>query len=194
VPRFTPQPVEDTNATPEQLLSLQNLGVQSRDPTYQELVDYLTGGTIYNDIPLGTSAEDHYVTRNRVSGKVLASVLDIYNQIFYTTADGRPTTDNQSEQVKGLFADARTAYIAAHGEAMLTPQSLAAFITTDPGQKAASRDLTLFGELFSRMENLGLNSGELENARGYILSQVTPTGMNIPTLAATINAGPGAGR
>ncbi|HUB25022.1 MAG TPA: hypothetical protein VL992_06300, partial [Tepidisphaeraceae bacterium] len=196
VPRVIPQPLEDVATNPFQVKGLEAyLGITTTSPTYGDLIGFLQGAALYNDVPEGASTGT--VTVNRLSSRAVADVLASFDNLFFAPVlgpDGRPVLDSRGvpqrrylqSHIRDVFIAAQRSFIADEGAGKFTPLAFGDYILATPSQQEAADDLLKLQKLFTSMQQLGLSSAEFARSRDYILGEVAPPGMSPAQFYQTI--------
>jgi hypothetical protein len=193
VPRQIPQASDDIAASPSQELELETLGIDARPLPTEELVGFLIGGSLYNDLPPDVSDNQRLVSPSRLYSKAVQDVLSAYDEIFFaTTTDqsGAQVRQSQYSQIRAVFVRAQLAFAASHRGTAITPDNFRAFILSDPDQGPAAEKLAQLADLFQKMLSLGLNQAEYAQSRDVILGRIAPPGLSAGFMYALI-VGPG---
>jgi hypothetical protein len=179
---------QDTAVGRAQQQALQELGVYARDPAFKELVDFLSGRALYNDLPQTANpiAGDYQVTVNRLPYELVNQVLSSYHKVFYK--DDQPNPQHAGQVLGAAWAE----YSKAAG-AKADPLGFRAYVEAVPAQAEALYYLDGLRQLFTELGYLGLSPVELKSARLTLLNAVAVPGLSPDQVEAAIlarNLGP----
>lgn len=163
--------------------SLNQLGVNPRNLSGDELQAGLVGWSTYNDYPVdplllgGGTPPGVSTTVNRLPGTPTARTVEKFNALFFpegvNPATGQPFGD-QRPVIKAAFDDAVRQYRATHGgTGRIDPRALRAFV--DANAPAARDYADRLGEILDDLRLLGLVGRELDIARQSLLRNVRPS-------------------
>ena len=194
------QPERAATVAGTMLEDLQHLGVNARAANNDELLAYLLGNAIYNDIPktLTPTLDDMRVAANRLPNSPILPTVSAYRALFYepvvdsngatkNAPDGTPLTVNRREKIQNAFELAWEAYTL--DEPKGAPEGLRAYLESkksDPKMAEALDYLNKMRTLMGQIRSLGLTDTEFAVAEGVLFKQVKP--QNIPNNDAFLSA------
>ncbi len=158
-----------------QLDLLNQIGVYPKDVKLEQLVDFLSGRALYNDVPAKTTLEasDYKVTVYRLNPDTVDRVLDdysaVYNRTFTDATTGKTSQRADPDYVNQVLGDAWAQYSP---EGDKPPEGFREFLRADPARAEALRYLDGLRKLLVDLELLGLNRAETESARRTVLSTI----------------------
>ncbi|MGN6366906.1 MAG: hypothetical protein ACTHN5_01455 [Phycisphaerae bacterium] len=196
----TLQPERAATVAGTMLEDLQHLGVNARPANKDELLAYLLGNAIYNDIPmtLTPAYKDMRVAANRLPNEPILPTVSVYRKLFFEPVvdangqvvkdkDGNPQMRRRSDKIQGAFELAWDAYMADQPKG--TPEGLRAYLESkkSDAQMATALDyLNQMRELLVQIRSLGLTDTEFNLSKGVLFREVQP--QNIASSDAFLSA------
>ena len=196
----TLQPERAATVAGTMLEDLQHLGVNARPATRDELLAYLLGNAIYNDIPmtLTPAYKDMRVAANRLPNSPILPTVSIYRALFFEpvvdangaavmNADGTPQMKRRSEKIQASFEVAWDAYTTDDPKG--APEGLRAYLETKKSEPKMAQSLNYLNqlrELLEQIRSLGLTSAEFNLSKGVIFRELQP--QNISSSDAFMSA------
>ena len=196
----TLQPERAATVAGTMLEDLQHLGVNARAANKDELLAYLLGDAIYNDIPttLTPAYEDMRVAANRLPNSPILPTVSAYRALFFepvvdangatvNNPDGTPKMVNRREKIQAAFELAWDAYTT--DEPKGAPEGLRAYLESkksDPNMATALDYLNKMRTLLGQIRSLGLTDTEFSLSKGVLFRQVQP--QNIASSDAFLSA------
>lgn len=184
---------QETAIGQAQMEDLKNLGIVPRNPTTEELLDFLIGRTVYNDMPRKNvpGADDYTTVVNRLPGERVTALLRSYDKVFNTDltddagtvvvdpATGKPKRVSKADDIKATLLASVRRYRAenpgVNGE--VDPLQFRAFVDNSPEDAQSSQYLDQLGEFLDQLESLGLTPRELQTSKNIMLKDVRPAGI-----------------
>ncbi|MHC4995892.1 MAG: beta strand repeat-containing protein, partial [Planctomycetota bacterium] len=177
--------------------ALVQLGINARDLDSDELLEYLTGRSLYYDLPAEpiNAADDQYtVATARIELEAATSTVAIYNSLFFSTTitpDGREERRDMTVEIADALQMAYDSYSETSAGQPFNATAFVAHVDATPGLTQAKAVLTRLNDLFASLDNLGLTPREKQQSQFRLLENLVPDGMNAAQLIEAINvAGP----
>ncbi len=170
---------------------LNELGIATRTPEGDQLLQFLLGRAMVSDITDvgGPTATDHAVTINRLPTAIVRRVLETYRSVFSTTTvdpqTGIASIKSQTDHVVQVLNAAYAEYSAAAG-AKADALGFRAYLESVPAKAEALNYMNSLRELFTELGYLGLTPTENRIARNRILRSLPIKGMTPTQLETTI--------
>ena len=178
--------------------ALQDLGIFARDMRNDELIEFLVGTALYDDVPykLNPTPQDTVVAANRLPYAPVLPTVDAYERLFFKPeldANGKPILDAnghlprdkngkpkgtlQSTIILNTFGQTWGAYkIAMKDKA--TPDGFRAWLEANAGNNvknaAALGYLDQLRDLLNQIHGLGLTDTEYNVSKTVLLAKVRP--------------------
>jgi hypothetical protein len=182
--------------------ALWELGIFARDLKTDELVEFLIGRSLYDDVPykLNPSLQENQIASNRLPYSPVIPVVDAYRALFLKTevdANGQPVLDAKGKPksvalystIQNSFGQAWMMYLRQRKEAA-TPEGFRAFLESgegaDPKLAAALGYLDKLRDLLVQIRGLGLTDHEFEVSRKFLLARVRPQTVKFDDFSAAI--------
>ncbi|HVS70504.1 MAG TPA: filamentous hemagglutinin N-terminal domain-containing protein [Phycisphaerae bacterium] len=189
--------------------SLHQIGIYARGLRTDEVVEFLVGRALYDDVPLklNPTAEDNQVTANRLPYQPVFPTIDAYKRLFLKGEvdakgnpvlgpDGKQKMEAQDTTIRNILGQTWNLY-RAKMQGKETPEGFRAFLETadksDPRYGQALSYLNQLRDLLAAIKNLGLTTMEFEVSKTTILARVRPSNirdtdfMNVVTGPSTQN-------
>lgn len=173
---------QDTSIGQAQKEVLQRMGIFARDASRDELLDFLIGRAIYNDLPESETFQgQNEVAVPRLSAELVDRLVDLYDSTYFRSeidpATGEEVRIARDAELKGLFSDAYQAYVMRRAAGTPTATGFADFLRTDPSAGEALIVAESLAELMQVLNRIGLTPVEFEGAQYTLLSSITPESM-----------------
>jgi filamentous hemagglutinin family protein len=182
--------------------ALWELGIFARDLKTDELVEFLIGRSLYDDVPykLNPTLEDNQIASNRLPFSPVIPVVDAYRALFLKTEvdkDGNPVLDEKGKPktvslystIQNTFGQAWMMYLKARKEGA-TPEGFRAFLEAGQGSdaklSAALGYLDKLRDLLLQIKGLGLTEHEFDVSRKFLLARVRPQTVKFDDFSAAI--------
>ncbi len=182
--------------------ALREIGIYARDLRTDEIIEYLIGRALYDDVPykLDPGPTDNQVAANRLPYSPVLPTVNMYKQLFFKQAVdeyGKPITENgkpklvsQDATIARSFGLAYQAYRTDKVDEA-TPQGFRAFLESkekdeNPNFATALNYLNQLRDLLNQIRNLGLTNNEYETSRKVLLSKVRPVNITEEDLLAAV--------
>jgi filamentous hemagglutinin family protein len=169
--------------------ALRELGIYARDLRTDEVIEYLIGRALYDDVPykLDPLPTDNKVAANRLPYSPVLPTVDAYRKLFFKPAvdeKGEPAMENG----KPKLAPQDNAILTAFGQTWLqytrekedaaTPAGFRGYLEGRPADDAraaaALENLNQLRDLLAMIKTLGLTDTEYEVSRKVLLAKVRP--------------------
>lgn len=191
-----------------QMEDLKNIGIVPRGPTPQELIDFLVGQAIYNDVPsrITPRPDDYTTVVNRLPSERVQALLDEYDRVFNTDLlddAGNPVTNertgktqrvSRTDDIRSALLGSVRRYRAENAEAIgeLDPYAFRAFVDSTPEEAKSEAYLDQLNEFLDVLETIGLTPRELVTSKNILLKDVRPAGVgSVANFETIIRAGDG---
>jgi hypothetical protein len=174
----------DTSIGEQVQQELLALGIDVRDLSLDELISYLAGRALYQDLPAGLAIDPtgFEVAVDRLSPRPVLQLLATYRAMFYTqTIDpetGEVEQASRTEQIGNVLQEALNTYMGQAGQ--FDPYAFRNFVETTPEMAEALSYLNGLRTIFQQLDLLALSPAETAAARSKILSDVKPEGITLP--------------
>ncbi|MBX3387372.1 MAG: filamentous hemagglutinin N-terminal domain-containing protein [Phycisphaeraceae bacterium] len=189
-----------------QMEDLKNLGIVPRGPTPQELLDFLIGQTIYNDVPsrMSPRPDDYTTVVNRLPSERVQALLDDYDRVFnidllddagnpvINPRTGRAQRVSRTDEIRSTLLGSVRRYRAENPDATgeLHPFQFRAFIDASPEEARSAGYLNELAEFLDVLETIGLTPRELVTSKNILLKDVRPAGVgSVANFETVIRAG-----
>ena len=179
--------------------ALRSLGIFARDLTPEEMLAYLEGRALYDDLvaPGGDAApSDYEVAKSRLPSDAASRAAEAYKAIFWTEVTDEETGETRAEylapEIKSAFEQALADYMKANGiadPAAVDGAAFREFINTSAAHANAGELADKIGDLFAQIANLGLTPVELGISKSVLLRDIAPKGLNTVQMDAMISGG-----
>lgn len=178
---------------------LRAMGVDTREPSWNELVEFLVGRALYRDDPRVVSPRpaDIRITANRLSIPSVEAALRAYSALAETpllgadgspvlSADGLPQTTSRLPRIRAVLAEAWEDY--ALSSPAPTGAGFRDHLTAqaDSASSEALEYLDLARIVLHRVDALGLSSFEADIPKAQLLGQIRPPAMSEGQLAEAV--------
>lgn len=189
------------------MADLEELGVFVKDLQLEQLIQFLERMVVYDDVPPEMAAvprdlvepNRYRITRNRISFRAAAQVVEAYYGVFFTTTageDGQPKRElklaDMDQKIDGAIADYRT----STGATEIDPLALRRFVEETPSHAEALAYMNGIRDLFMKIQpigasesgggGLGLTPAEAAVSRQVILSRLKVRGATRQELETAI--------
>ena len=184
----TLQPERAATVAGTMLDDLQHLGVNARPANNDELLAYLLGNAIYNDIPmtLTPAYKDMRVAANRLPNSPILPTVSVYRKLFFEPVldangaavvdkAGAPQMRRRGDKIQQAFEVAWDEYTTDDPKG--TPEGFRAFLETkksDPKLATALDYLNQMRTLLGQIRSLGLTDTEFNLSKGVLFREVQP--------------------
>ena len=190
---------EPTRTVTQPILSLaakddlKKLQINLKTLTTSELLEFLVGRAIYNDVPdvsMPTPA-DFQVTPNRLYSKLVPQLVAHYRAVYVQeTVDpktGKVTIQSLANQIHKSLSDAVEAFKKEYPGQTFDVAEFRRFVTHKPELLPARKSLEGMAKLFTDIENLGLTNREVKVSEDALVASVKPEeGISTEELKAVI--------
>ncbi len=170
--------------------ALRELGIYARDLRTDEVIEYLIGRALYDDVPykLDPGPTDNTVAANRLPYSPVLPTVDAYRRLFFKQdvddkgipifVNGKPKMVSQDNVILVAFGQAWQLYRKDKGDEG-TPAGFRGYLeahAADEDKKyvTALDYLNQLRDLLTQIKSLGLTSNEFEVSRTVILGRVRP--------------------
>ncbi len=183
---------QETAIGQAEMEDLKNIGIIPRNPTTEELLDFLIGRAVFNDMPgKGGQRSSQYTTVvNRLPGERVAALLRSYDRIFNTDLvdeagnkvlddQGKPRRVSRSEEIKSTLLGSVRRYRSENPQVTgeVDPLQFRAYVD-NTSEEAQSKDyLEQLAQFLDVLETLGLTPRELQTSKNILLKDVRPAGV-----------------
>ena len=181
---------------------VRHLGIYTKGPTFQELVDYLSGRRFFNDAPASTypmgagdsfgaalSPADNKVSIDRLPADLAQQALAKYRQVYWRKVVDPKT---KKEIWRSVVSDLRKTieksvddYKSSH-DGKFDPVDYRKWAASTADQKQANELMTQLEDLFRKIELLGLGPVELDISFELLARSVKPRGLSVQETVAMI--------
>jgi filamentous hemagglutinin family protein len=182
--------------------ALRELGIYARDVRTDEILEYLIGRALYDDVPykLDPSPTDNQVASNRLPYLPVLPTVDAYRELFF-----KPEVDDNGQPVmengKPKLAPQDQVILTAFGQSWLaykrekqddaTPTGFRGYLEAhekdDPKFAAALDNLNQLRDLLVMIKRLGLTDTEFDVSQRVLLAKVRPANIREEDFLAVIN-------
>jgi filamentous hemagglutinin family protein len=183
LPRDFKQAFEPTYPGPVLQQDLKDVGVLTRDPSFDEIFAEVDTGAIYVDLPQGPRPKpaDYRPAANRLDPSSVQAFLTKYAQVFGSSPQRRKV------QMSADLQAAWDAYVSQNVAGAVSGSGFAQFCATTPSASNAQADLLQLHGLREQLGTLGLSYKEAQVAFQYnILAGMSANGMREGDLAAAV--------
>jgi hypothetical protein len=183
---------------------LRQIGIYARGLRTEEVVEFLVGRALYDDVPLklNPTAEDNQVAANRLPYQPVFPTVAAYQRLFLkivTDEKGNPVLDEKGQQkveaqdgtIRNMLGQVWRAYSTApETDGKATPEGFRAWLeTADKGDARYAQTLDYLNQLrdlLAQIKNLGLTNMEFEVSKTTILARVRPSNIRDTDFMAVI--------
>jgi hypothetical protein len=175
---------------------LMQLGIYPRDLTTDELLDFLAGRSLYEDVPEKASPQpyEYTVAVSRLPTEAASRALDTYRSIFWAQVEDEETGElkwrSEAPAITEVLQKALDNYIASIGDAEVDPLGFRAHVEADPQEAEALDYMNRLRDLFDQIRLLGLSPVEAAIARRVLLRPIDLEGMTSAELETAIWGAP----
>jgi hypothetical protein len=182
LPQETPTPTEETNLSETSLKRLQELGVYGRLLEDQEKVEKAMGLVLYLDVlpqrehRYDPRQDDWKVVVGKLPRENTQPLLDLDDQLYGKDAQSKTAEHRQEVQmaVRTELLEAVAAFREQKPDVIeIDPAEFIAFIRAGNYPNAV-KYLEVIGEMFDKVDSLGLTRKQLEICRAELLDKVAP--------------------
>ncbi|MBL9031140.1 MAG: filamentous hemagglutinin N-terminal domain-containing protein [Phycisphaerae bacterium] len=170
---------------------LAELGIHARTPEQEELLSFLVGRALYQDLTPSLGASEAEVNVNRLPSAAVARVLATYREVLMkSTVDpttGEVTRSLRAERIREVVGAAWNEYSAAAGS-KADALGFRAYVEAVDTHAEAMASMNGLRRLFTELGFLGLSPAELRISKNSVLRAVTPPGMPMDQFEAAIVA------
>ncbi|MAE62286.1 MAG: hypothetical protein CMJ49_13135, partial [Planctomycetaceae bacterium] len=176
------------------------LFINVRGLTADEVLGFLIGRSLYNDLPDEENPlpTDHTVTADRFVREIVSDTVVLFRDLFFEPVldesgeetfddEGRPLMRSRTPQILAALQAAFDDYTNQSGGGF-DGVAFRAFVDGGSGHGEASEYLARLNELFVNLELLGLAPLEVGIAQTALVKDITPQGMTEEQLKSAINA------
>ncbi len=174
--------------------ALNELGIYARDLRTDEIIAYLVGRALYDDVPykLDPDPTDNKIATNRLPYSPVLPMVEAYEKLFFkfeTGPDGKKTKVPQDKAISNAIGLAWVAYSAqmkdkATGEHFRG--YLEANAKNNPKFAIALEDINQLRDLLVQIKNLGLTDNEFNVAQSALVKRVRPANIKDADFMAAI--------
>jgi filamentous hemagglutinin family protein len=168
--------------------ALFQLGIAARDTRTDELIEYLVGAALYDDVPytLDAGPEDTKIASSRLPYAPVIPTVQAYQALFFKPeldANGKPVLDDKGKpkmiaQTSIITNTLGETWGMYHRDPKSTPAGFRAYLEThqkdNPKDVAALSYLNQLRDLLYQIQNLGLTANEYERSEKVLLGKVRP--------------------
>ncbi len=180
---------------------LVELRINPRDLTDTELLDFLSGRSLYEDVVLDPNAapDDYLVTVNRLPSEQVQVVLMTYREVFkkakidpatgeqaVDSTTGKLVFEDRDREIRDDLAAALRRFRKEGREGTLDPVEFRRYLEGTPEEAAALAHVEALQRFFQQLHLLGLGPKEEDNSKRTILGRVCPSGLRVQQLQETI--------
>jgi len=200
--------MESTVAPGQREDLVRHLGIFTKDPNDDELVDFLCGRRFFMDTPEfvhvntagrpvpepdSTSPSQHKASIDRLPGALgregLASYRALYWRQKVDPKTGRKTWIPLAAQIRDVLGKSITAYKAG-SKGKFDPVAYRKWLSKKADQKEARELMARLSSLFRQVELLGLGPVELANSHRMLARSIKPRGVSVEQLIDAVKASP----
>ncbi len=187
---------------------VRHLGIFTKDPNDDELVDFLCGRRFFMDTPEfvhvitaghpvpdpgSTSPSQHKASIDRLPGTMGRDGLMSYRALYWRQKvdpkTGRKTWISLAAQIRDVLGKSITAYKGEHkGE--FDPLGYRKWLAAKADQKKALELMAGLSSLFRQVELLGLGPVELANSHRMLARSIKPRGVTVEQLIDAVKVSP----
>ncbi|HUU23757.1 MAG TPA: hypothetical protein VM389_14580, partial [Phycisphaerae bacterium] len=179
---------------------VRHLGIFTKDPNEQELVDYLSGRRFFMDTPEfrhlitagqptpdpdKTSPSQHKVSIDRLPGELARKALEAYRALYWRQQvdqkTGRKVWTSVAADIRKTLQDSVDAFAKAHG-GKFDPAGYRKWVAATSDQKQADQLMQQLSSLFRQVELLGLGPAELDISHSMLARPIKPRGVTLQQL------------
>ncbi len=182
--------------------ALRELGIYARDLRPDEIIEYLIGRALYDDVPykLDPLPTDTQVASNRLPYSPVLPTVDAYRELFFkpeldangneVMENGKPKMVSQDQAILTLFGQTWQQYRSDKQDAA-TPEGYRGYLEAneknDPRFPQALSNLNQLRDLLGMIKGLGLTDTEFGVSRKVLLSKVRPANIREEDFLAVVN-------
>jgi hypothetical protein len=201
--------LEQTVDASQQEDLVRHLGIYTKGPTVEELLDYLSGRKFYNDAPdseyplsagdfFGAALlpSDNKVSIDRLPGELAREALAKYREVYWRQSVD-PKTDKKIW--KSVAGDLRKTIeksvedFKAKNDGKFDPVAYRKWVASSADQKEAAELMVQLESLFHKLELLGLGPVEQSISLQVLARSVKPRGLSLQeTISMILNVPAGA--
>jgi hypothetical protein len=201
--------LEQTVDASQQEDLVRHLGIYTKGPTVEELLDYLSGRKFYNDAPdseyplsagdfFGAALlpSDNKVSIDRLPGELAREALAKYREVYWRQSVD-PKTDKKIW--KSVAGDLRKVIeksvedFKAKNDGKFDPVAYRKWVASSADQKEAAELMVQLESLFHKLELLGLGPVEQSISLQMLARSVKPRGLSLQdTINVILNVPAGA--
>jgi hypothetical protein len=201
--------LEQTVDASQQEDLVRHLGIYTKGPTVEELLDYLSGRKFYNDAPdseyplsagdfFGAALlpSDNKVSIDRLPGELAREALAKYREVYWRQSVD-PKTDKKIW--KSVAGDLRKVIeksvedFKAKNDGKFDPVAYRKWVASSADQKEAAELMVQLESLFHKLELLGLGPVEQSISLQVLARSVKPRGLSLQdTINVILNVPAGA--
>ncbi|MFN0132041.1 MAG: filamentous hemagglutinin N-terminal domain-containing protein [Phycisphaerales bacterium] len=182
---------EDTAVGRAEREQLAELGVQARTPEQEELLSFLVGRALYQDLTPALGASEAEVNVNRLPSAAITRVLTTYREVLMRSSvdpeTGAVTMSPRAARIREVIGNAWSEYSSAAG-AKADAFGFRAYVEAVDTHGEAMASMNGLRRLFTELGFLGLSPSELRISKNTVLRAITPSGMSMEQLEAAIVA------
>jgi len=165
------------------------------DIDIDELVEYLLGRALYNDMPESSNASldrtsDYRITSSRLSGEFAQEVVDSWRMLMRGKDESGNYTINREEEIKDILGHAWQTYIDDLKEEERPNANAEDFLLylEKPNLESAREIVEQAREFFAKLDQMGLTPFEAAAAKKFsVLGRIKPAEMPFRVLRDTIS-------
>jgi len=174
--------------------ALNELGIYARDLRTDEILAYLVGRALYDDVPykLDPDPTDNKIATNRLPYSPVLPMVDAYERLFFkdeVDASGKHHKVPQDKTISNAIGSVWVVYSAqmkdkATGDGFRG--FLEANLKNNPKFALALEDINQLRSLLIQIKNLGLTSNEFNVAQTTLLKRVRPANIKDADFLAAV--------
>lgn len=181
---------QDTTVSQALFEEIKQLGINPRNPTSGELLDQLSGSATFDDFPRRSppTAEDFTTVVNRLPADRVTDLLMTYDNVMrkpLLDEGGKPVldengkaqrADRRKEILDTLNASVRRYLESTGAKGDVDPAQFRAFLESDAKEAQSLEFVQQFEVLLNKLDQIGLTSREIIQAKASMLRAVRPRG------------------
>lgn len=181
---------QDTTVSQALFEEIKQLGINPRNPTSGELLDQLSGSATFDDFPRRSppTAEDFTTVVNRLPADRVTDLLLTYDNVMrkpLLDEGGNPVldengkaqrADRRKEILDTLNASVRRYLESTGAKGDVDPAQFRAFLESDAKEAQSLEFVQQFEVLLDKLDQIGLTSREIIQAKASMLRSVRPRG------------------
>jgi hypothetical protein len=196
--------LEQTVDVSQQEDLVRHLGIYTKGPTVEELLDYLSGRKFYNDAPdseyplsagdfFGAALlpSDNKVSIDRLPGELAREALAKYREVYWRQVDDPKTGKKIWKSVAGdlrKIIEKSVEDFKAKNNGKFDPVAYRKWVASSPDQKEAAELMVQLDLLFHKIELLGLGPVEQSISLQVLARSVRPRGLSLQeTISMILN-------